>query len=364
MRVIAQDSKTRRSNRPSGALLASLFFFLPFAISAESYEEALALEQAGDLEAAKKAYAGLLQAGDKDYCAIVSRLAGLTSNLEEKRALLVKGLEECNDTQMRHDMYVTLADIEEITGNLVTAQRYYQSASLAVPGKKDFQSLLSSAMLLFETGNYRGAEAQATVIMETCTVERIVQDAKVLLSRVYFASEREQKALQVATGLMNDKNESLDTAALLWIAELAAFMDKPELSAKAADLLLSEYPESPEAQVFTGTVRRLPSFSVFIGRRQETVSGPSVQSTPASEPVEAEKVAVLSVQTGSYSIRENAEYALKDLQAEGFSAEIRERAVGETVYHRVLIPDIEADEVERVILELKEKGFEGFRVYE
>ena len=52
------------------------------------------------------------------------------------------------------------------------------------------------------------------------------------------------------------------------------------------------------------------------------------------------------------------------VSAQGFVAEIRERTIDGTVYYRVLIPDIDSDEVDEVILQLKEKGFEGFRIYE
>jgi cell division protein FtsN len=108
----------------------------------------------------------------------------------------------------------------------------------------------------------------------------------------------------------------------------------------------------------------LPSLSVFIGSQEETGVTATEETSVVPEEADAQEAAFLSIQTGSYSVRENAEYALKDLKAAGFSAEIRERTIGDTVYYRVIIPDIGSDDVEKVILELKEKGFEGFRVYE
>ena len=363
MRVTARDSKQRKRSETAAAF-AALLFLLPVVALPLSFEQALALEKDGKEDEARAAYTELLELGDENYCTIALRLTRLLSRLEEKRALLVEALKRCNDPERIHEIYVNLAGIEEIAGNLEAAQQYYQSASLAVGQKKDFRSLLLSAILLFETGNYRGAEAQATVILDTCKVEELRQSAEVLLSRVFFASEKEEKALQIARRLINERKEALDPAAIFWIAELAGFMDAAELAKTAANLLLTKYPESPEAQIYTGTLKRLPSLSVFIGPGQETSPDPAEETTATTPPADSQRIARLSIQTGSYSVRENAEYALKDLAAEGFTAEIKERTVGDTVYYRVLIPDVGTGEVEALILELKDKGFEGFRVYD
>ena len=70
------------------------------------------------------------------------------------------------------------------------------------------------------------------------------------------------------------------------------------------------------------------------------------------------------VQTGSFSVRENAEFAMADLVAAGFRVSIEERIVSGTSYYRVLIPEVASDNLDRVLLELREKGFEGFPIYE
>lgn len=360
MKVTARGIKITRKNKT--ALLVLFLFLHSSPLFSITYEEALELEEAGNTGEAVEAYRKLLETDEQNACVIVKRLAGLVTSVEERRALLARALSLCGEPETLHDMYVNLAGIEEILGNLESAQKYYQSASLALPKNKDFGSLLASAVLLFELGNYRGAEAQATVIKETCRVEKIVESAEVLLSRVFFATERDEKALQIAFSLM--RKERLQPSALLWIIEISGIQEKDDLRTRARELLLSQYPDSPEAAIQNGKAGRVPSPSVFLGLTQRGGDETSSETQTAVISETLEESTAVSVQTGSYSVRENAEYALKDLEDEGFAAEIKERTIGEKIYYRVLLTGVLPETVERVILELKEKGFEGFRVYE
>lgn len=345
-------------------IVALLLFFNSLHLFSISFKEALAVEREGKVAEAIEAYKMLIANGDLNYCEIVSRLVVLVSNLDEKRSFLKDGLGACKEPETLHAFYLSLAGIDEITGNLESAQKYYQSASLTIPGKKDFSSLLSSAVLLFELGDYRGAEAQATVIIETCRIDELVSGAELLLSRTFFATDREDKSLQIAFDLLKKDPITLQPAALLWIVELSSYLEKNDLKKRAIEILLTSFPDTPEAAIYSGEIGRVPSPSLFFGLRQAKIGLSAEEIAVENEAADSEKTIVLSIQTGSYSVRDNAEYALKDLEKEGFTAEIKERKVGDSVYYRVLIVDVNSENVDKVILELKEKGFEGFRVYE
>ena len=364
MRVTARDTKIKRKSKRPSTVLALLLIFNTAYLFPISFEEALAIEREGKSGEAIEAYKALIKNSDENYCEIVSRLVLLVSNIDEKRNLLKESLGKCNEPERRHTFYVALAGLEEISGNLEAAQKYFQSASLATPEKKDFISLLSSAVLLFELGDYRGAEAQATVITKTCKVDDLIYKAEVLLSRVFYATDREEKSLQIAFSMLKKEPEKQDPAAILWVVELSNLLEKSDLHARAVEMLLSEFPDTPEAAIYRGEIGRVPSPSAFLGRRQPNIESTDDKTIVASETVETAANTVLSVQTGSYSVRENAEYALKDLEKEGFAAEIRERTIGERVYYRVLIVNVASENADGVILALKEKGFEGFRVFE
>ena len=364
MRATARGTKIKRKNKTRLAVFAPLLLFITPHLFSISFDEAAALDREGKITEAVEAYRWLLENDDEKYCEIASRLVYLVSNLDEKRRLLADAIGVCKEPEALHSFYVALAGVEEITGNLESAQKYYQSASLALPEKKDFGSLLQSAVLLFELGNYRGAEAQATVIKETCRLDELVSAAEVLLSRVFLATDREDKSLQIAFSILKKETADLRPAALLWVVELSGYLGKSELRERAAERLISEFPDSPEAAIYGGDIGRVPSPSVFIGLRQTDNEAKAAETAIVDDTADQEEGVTLSVQTGLYSVRENAEYALKDLEKEGFNAEIREREIGDSVYYRVLIADVGPDQIDGVILELKEKGFEGFRVYE
>ncbi len=117
-------------------------------------------------------------------------------------------------------------------------------------------------------------------------------------------------------------------------------------------------PNSPEAAILSGDLDHYPSPTIFLGLEPTEVSETAV----STQFVHDERK--MTIQTGSYSMRENAEYALQDLKAAGFSPEIREKVVGDKRYFRVILPDIAYDSVDEKIDELNERGFEGISVEE
>jgi len=70
------------------------------------------------------------------------------------------------------------------------------------------------------------------------------------------------------------------------------------------------------------------------------------------------------VQTGSFRDRENAEYMVRDLEANGFEAGIVEKQIGGTLYFRVVIgPLMTVDQAQAVLMKLKDASFEGVLLF-
>ena len=68
------------------------------------------------------------------------------------------------------------------------------------------------------------------------------------------------------------------------------------------------------------------------------------------------------IQTGSFLVRENADYMLAELVRLDFPAQIREVTIQDKSYYRVLVGEFSPEEeIQRAIAQLKELGFEGFR---
>lgn len=341
----------------------ALFLIVSGFCYGQSLDKASELAESGNTaDAALEYFAWLEENPDSpDFVKVAIRAADLETEIRKKTGILYKALDKESGPEERHRLYRLLGELEEISGNPVSSQRHYQAASFAVPGKKDFDSLLRSALLLIELGEYRSAEAQAKAITETCRDEYLVSGAAILLSRVFFATEREQKAIDLFDETDFWENNGVLPEGLLWIYELATHLEQPDLSQRALAALLEHYPDSPEYAMLSGKAEYFPSPSAFMHVLAD------IDTEPVAEPVDVipeEASTTVSIQTGSYSIKENAEYAAADLEDEGFSAKIVERTIDGKTYYRVIVPEINSAELQNALLELKEKGFEGFPLYE
>lgn len=292
------------------------------------------------------------------------------TSLEERRRALESALRTVTDPKREHEILVLLAGTCELLGDVFEAQGYYLDAAFARIGEKDLGSLLRSALLSLELGEYRNAEAQARVIHETGKDPLLTERARVVLSRIYYATDRSVAAF----ALLMDGEEIRDdigAEGLYWLSRMAQLSEDLDISEQAKLRLAEEYPDTLERSLVVGSAERLPTPSAIL----EAVATDTAGSTPeppvdsAAEAAEAgqvsadEPTALVAVQTGSFAVRENAEYAAKDLRSEGFAAEILPRVVESTTYYRVVVPDVPLDELPRTVLELKEAGFEGFPIY-
>lgn len=87
------------------------------------------------------------------------------------------------------------------------------------------------------------------------------------------------------------------------------------------------------------------------------------KKAPLPGPVSSEEQLVL-VQVGSFRMKENAEYLASDLQGLGFAACIVDFKLEDNLYYRVVVdPPRVVEEAQKVLMHLKDAGFEGFLLF-
>ena len=339
-----------------------LFIFAHFAIG-QDLDKAAQLADSGKLSEAVNEYTAWLEANpdNPDFSLVSIHAANLEPEIGKKTGILQHAAEKTHEPTIRRDILVMLAELEELAGNPVSSQKHYQDASFAVPGSKDFESLLRSALLLLDLGEYRTAEAQSRAIIDTCREDEVKNRAIVLLSRIYYMTEREQEALELFGKDEEWQKKLFPPEGLLWIFELGKRLEVSGLSAKALEELAARYPDSLELSLIAGDAEYFPSPSAFIGLTR--VADSEIVS-PREGTNQVDEEAEISIQTGSFSVKENAEYAAADLKAEGFNTQIVERIINNKTFYRVIVPDVKPDNLQTILLQLKEKGFEGFPLYE
>jgi hypothetical protein len=194
------------------------------------------------------------------------------------------------------------------------------------------------------------------------------------------ATDRIDEALRVAFLLTEDKTNTTENETILYfIFDISSRSGREDKMKAAFEGLKKEYSGSLEYRLAeltlngTRTVRPFPSPSALLNPAGKTagissLEGKKIHSIPARTE-ERKTDPAAAIQTGSFSMKENAEYMVKDLKTYGFNPVIREedRAGGEKIY-KVLVPldphQRTIEETQHVLIRLKEKGVEGFLLFE
>jgi hypothetical protein len=341
-----------------------LFLFLIPSVHPDELAKAAQLENNGHTAEAFALYQAWLESNPPGttWDGVLLHSVDLAASPADARALLVRSVSKLQSPASRHAAYLDLARLQTLLGDIEAAQRAFQDASL-VPGLKDYRSLLASANALLQLGEVDKAGAQATIVIETCPDAATQVQAKVLLARTLVASGKDAQARAVAEELLSNGTSSLlSPRELFQLHRISVDLGASNLEAEAAELL-AQYPKSPEYLILAGKAARYPAPSIMLGF-QATPYLLSPTGTPqASAPRDSSSSRTIVIQIGSYLDQANAEYRLQDLEDAGFHGEIVEASLDGTSYYRVVVPDVAVSDSQNELVRLKEKGFEGFLLF-
>ncbi|MCF7937644.1 MAG: SPOR domain-containing protein [Spirochaetales bacterium] len=270
------------------------------------------------------------------------------------------------------------AELSELIGDVETAQKYYEQASYASREQRDFNSLLRSALLLIEMGKYEKASFQAEMVISAFQQSDSQYSRAVLVGAVaaYYSGEPPPDYFVY----FSSSTKTRLPAEHLYLQYRFARRDGSDKKAqRAADYLKELYPKSPEAGLVDQGVsilqprRTPPELLSSVGTPASangsvTSIGSVTSAVPDSASAETqspEKKKLYSVQVGSFRDSENAEELKKVLEKEDFIVQIREVRKNDNLYYRVVVPAGKSrGEASRIVLQLKDRGFEGFLLIE
>jgi len=329
------------------------------------------------LEKEMQGYLEILKNGPSDpaYRDTVLTAAQKAHSVDAAREILSKYGTVVEDPEYRKTVYLRLARLSELCGELDAAAEAYLDAARAARGPDASRASLQAARILFELGKERESRQRAEDILADGEGIHVQRAAALLLARVHAANDENDAALSIVKGLAMSKPDSLvGPEVLLLYHELAARTGDAAQTATALSLLKGRYPDSPEYAIAAGngneTVSAYPSLSRLLN---PLVVDKSAEDNSGSTAVEAGTQSAsgparraTAVQTGSFKDAENAAFMVKDLEKLGYKATVREAVISGTHYYQVVIPlDAETDakeasrNAEQVILQLKEHGLEG-----
>jgi tetratricopeptide (TPR) repeat protein len=273
------------------------------------------------------------------------------------------------------------AAMQEILGDYLDAQKSYEQAYFDDPREGTFEYLFRSARLLFELGDVQSSEEQMRVVANLCKDPLLKKKAIFYLARIMASTDRVDEALRIALLLTEDTNNAEGNEVIFYfLFDMAYRYGREEKMKFAFGKLKNSYFGSPEYRLAelklngNRTVAPFPSPSALLGSAGKTGEISSFGGEPARVlPTRTEErrndTGAVAVQTGSFSMKENAEFMIKDLKNFGFNPIIREedRGGGKKIY-KVLVPlerhQRNTDGTQNVIIRLKEKGVEGFLLFD
>ncbi len=372
--------KIRRSKHEK--TVSMLAFWLLVSISSlcaettavsEVLKRAAELESQSKLDEASSLYIAWLKTnyGDSGFDEIFQRTVRLQNTTAKMKSLYDDLLLFLPAGEKRHRLLIERGYWGILTGNVEDAQKDFQDASFSMPNALDYQSLLMSAHLFFEMGRYEEALNQVQVINASDCGEGLTLRAKLLQARIFDTLGKREQVLAIVKEIVAGGKGRKDSDTLLTLFMLARNYDDA-IASQIFNTLKSNFPDSPECSLAQGQSAGEFGSVGFLYNPALVFPDPRTILSPQTQGTEAQPVARvskqekenISIQTGSFAVKENALYMVKDLEKAGFKAVVKEKKVNEKIYYAVLLlpEQVSKNDVQTIILRLKDKGYEGFLV--
>jgi tetratricopeptide (TPR) repeat protein len=303
------------------------------------------------------------------FCAVFTFSQNSLSLEAEIRSIEQKINQKDSSHEQKHDAYVQLANLRQLSGDYEGAAKNWLEAAAVIPGSVDDDALFSCALCLAITGEWeRASKALEPLLYKSA-------NARFLGACILAWESGDISALLSIVNLSDYEHLRDQIYFMLW---------KTTDGDSWRQRLISEFPKSPEASIASD---RTSVFSIktnplwlYVSSRDvftqmesaarnitqaattqnhsSPVSQPDVpmQTAPAVQPPES----AVRLQTGLFSKQVNADDLIAKLRKAGFNPSLEQRIVNGNVMWAVIVPA--GKDVNISIRELREAGFDSFPV--
>ena len=297
-------------------------------------------------------------------CAAFPVFAQETKPLTAEIAALEQALARRPGPQEKNRAMRELARLQELSGNLEEAARFWNEAAIALP-ERDYDALLRCASCLAASGEFDNAAAAAQTAL--LSANPAIRTRALCLSGQIEAFR---------TGNTAPLRSLLSNAAFVpFMPAIHYTIWKVSGDAAWRSKLLADFPESPEALALGGgAVSAAPTALWLLGSAVPAgIAGTGAAGGSPGIPVETAAIAgspaasapedggPAMLQTGLFGREENARALAARLTRAGFQTIVTQKPVNGTVFWSVGVSP--GQDHNRTILLLKDSGFEAFPVY-
>jgi len=265
-------------------------------------------------------------------------------------------------SQERHNAFLALARLFQLSGNNESALKAWESA-LQI-NSSDGRSLLEKGRLLISLGEYEKALEPLMAILSGNYSKALTLEARFLIAQLEAFRSGNLRPLAA----LADESDFSEYRPLIYYT-LWKIDENPTWKA----ILTKDFPSSPEAKITNGTFgangtsgtansafqAQTPLWILFPGRESIGITSPTQLALPA---VVAQSPAASGtvLQTGLFSREENAHTLSEKLNRAGFQSIVQTKPQNSSTYWAVYVPYV--SDMNGMIKKLKDAGFESFPV--
>jgi tetratricopeptide (TPR) repeat protein len=286
----------------------------------------------------------------EDFISVLFEISELNGDILLISEILDDNIKYVSDREQKKLLYERLAQIYELSSNLHDAQINYQNSALCMLDKIDYKMLLKSAEILILKGDVIHAESQLNEIILNSRDSSIISYAEIIYTIVQLLQSSKQPDIS---------DHTFNTPKTLYLVYLIAMANSIplEIESKKQEVL-EEYESSPEAALLRNKIKELPDIISSLG-----LLNSSDKVTLIKEIFNPSTAQNFMIQTGSFTDPENAYYLMIDLKEAGFSPVVEVQKINNTEYNKVILYFSSEENLRETLIQLKEKGFEGFPIY-
>lgn len=288
-----------------------------------------------------------------------------------------KGIEDTVTGINKYYVYRNLAEIEELYGRIDSAQQYFHNAAVIEGSSKQAECYFESARLLYEIGNIDMAIIELSTVFLISSDLDLVSRAFVLKAHLFKSKGDYEEASKIYKLVINNYKGYEGEIEAVFSMAIFNFYNLNDISEseKYLELLYALAPDSPEYQIASNIIKKTNTEIIISLTPQRFLEYYKLNGNSAASKTEdvtesqiseslTEPDKIIYVQTGSFIIKENAEYMVSDLSAAGFNAEILSEFINNTLYYKVVIGAFTSNQdANSVLIRVKESGFQGFLLF-
>jgi tetratricopeptide (TPR) repeat protein len=292
-------------------------------------------------------------------------------NPEKAVSVLEIHVDSIKNIRLKIDVLTRIACIKELLGELTGSKTDYDRAAAIAEGDERLGLLLESARIDTELGNDNEALDIIKEIIQSTDNDSIVNPAYELQARILFEALNYEGAISACKKVMKSASWDGTSPSLVSLYySILTDSGKVDEAGRALAILKERYSSSPE-NIFISDEANVAGVSSYPTPDWILANGESVLpeksdlqvDEPENKKTETAHEMFRYVQTGSFKMKENADYLAKEIGKKGFDPRIVEKKNDNELLYTVLVaPDPRTGNVLGLITKLRDSGFDGFVV--